>query len=182
MGPFKVLLLLKTLSWEQINSSSFGLVWKCSTWKQLSQTEVLLIAVATLGKKQACSLWCLVRRCAASGISEGSAISLSSHPSRDASKVVMPFFSAYSTVMGRDMQQKGEGQWPFFGQYILASYISSYIPLSPFKVKALCWPPRQLLRPTKLLIQTLTQGKKGAWKLRLHTLLTFWMFEILAPV
>lgn len=36
MGAFKVLLLQKTLSWEQINSSSFGLVWKFSSWKQLS--------------------------------------------------------------------------------------------------------------------------------------------------
>lgn len=96
-----------------------------------------------------------------------------------------PFVSAYSTPMERDMQQKREGQGPFCGQYIPPSQISSYTPLSPLNVKALCWPPSQLLRPTELLIQTWTQGKKkGVWKVHLHTLLTYayWIVKIPAPV
>lgn len=106
MAAFKVLLLLKTLSREQINSPSFGVVQKCSTWKQLSCTEVLPIAAAALGKKQARSFWCLIRRCAATGISERSTISGSSHPAsspRDAYKVVLHFVSALSTLLERCM-------------------------------------------------------------------------------
>lgn len=113
------MLWLKILSWEQINSSSFGLVWKCSTWKQLSHwLKCYWLLWLHWGRKKACSFWSLIRRSSASGISEGSGISLFSQSAsspKDASKWLCSLSHLLQLPQKGLCSRKGKDEAPFGG-------------------------------------------------------------------
>lgn len=161
MCAFKVLLLLKTLSWEQINSSSFGLVWKCLTWKQFSHwLECCWLQWPHWGRN----------KCVLSDVWLGDVMPLGFEsqvpflPPHAPSPLpgLLPRWPYTSSQLfqhsWRGMCSGKEEQGPFGGQHMLAFHSSSYITVSHLHVKALYWPQNHCLRPSEL--QSWTQEKE----------------------